>query len=150
MSPRLALAIGAVLVAVALAIAAAPRAETPGDRVARLASELRCPVCQGLPVEDSPSDTAREMRALVEQRVAEGRTDDQIRAEFRQAYGEWIFLSPPLIDPRGLVWVLPLLAIVAGAALVATRIGRVPPAVAPTADQLALLRERARLEDAIE
>jgi cytochrome c-type biogenesis protein CcmH len=90
------------------------------------------------------------MRALVEQRVAEGRSDDQIRAEFRDAYGDWIFLSPPLLDPRGLVWVLPLAAILAGAALIAARLGRAPPARAPTAEQLALLRERARLEDATE
>jgi len=147
---RAALVVGIALVAVALAIAAAPRSETQGERVARLAAELRCPVCQGLSVEDSPSDTARAMRALVEQRVAEGRSDDAIRAEFRQAYGDWIFLSPPLLDPRGLVWLLPAAAILAGLALVATRLGRAPPAPAPTADQLALLRERARLEDAIE
>jgi len=147
---RAALVVGIALVAVALAIAAAPRSETQGERVARLAAELRCPVCQGLSVEDSPSDTARAMRALVEQRVAEGRSDDAIRAEFRQAYGDWIFLSPPLLDPRGLVWLLPAAAILAGLALVATRLGRAPPAPAPTADQLALLRERARLGDAIE
>ena len=150
MTSRAALVVGIALVAVALAIAAAPRSETQGERVARLAAELRCPVCQGLSVEDSPSDTARAMRALVEQRVAEGRSDDAIRAEFRQAYGDWIFLSPPLLDPRGLVWLLPAAAILAGLALVATRLGRAPPAPAPTADQLALLRERARLGDAIE
>jgi len=147
---RAALVVGIALVAVALAIAAAPRSETQGERVARLAAELRCPVCQGLSVEDSPSDTARAMRALVEQRVAEGRSDDAIRAEFRQAYGDWIFLSPPLLDPRGLVWLLPAAAILGGLALIATRLGRAPPAQAPTSDQLALLRERARLEDAIE
>ena len=150
MTARAALVVGIALVAVALAIAAAPRSETQGERVARLAAELRCPVCQGLSVEDSPSDTARAMRALVEQRVAEGRSDDAIRAEFRQAYGDWIFLSPPLLDPRGLVWLLPAAAILGGLALVATRLGRAPPAPAPTSDQLALLRERARLEDAIE
>jgi cytochrome c-type biogenesis protein CcmH len=147
---RIALILGVAVVAVALAIAAMPRTETQPERVARLASELRCPVCQGLSVEDSPSDTARAMRALVEQRVAEGRSDDQIRAEFREAYGDWIFLSPPLLDARGLIWLLPLLTIVAGAALVAMRLGRAPPEARPTADQVAALRERARLEEALE
>jgi cytochrome c-type biogenesis protein CcmH len=147
---RITLILGIAVVAIALALAGVPRPETQSARVARIASELRCPVCQGLSVEDSPSETARGMRALVEQRVAEGRSDDQIRAEFRDAYGDWIFLSPPLLDPRGLVWVLPLAAILAGAALVAARLGRAPPPTAPTAEQLALLRERARLEDATE
>ena len=150
MIARGALIAGLVAVALALAIAAVPRPETGSERVARLASELRCPVCQGLSVEDSPSDTARAMRSLVEQRVAEGRTDDQIRDEFRQAYGDWILLSPPLLDARGLVWLLPLVVILAGVALVAMRSGRAPPTSAPTADQLAVLRDRARLEDAIE
>ena len=150
MNARIALVVGVAVVAIALAIAAVPRPETQTERVSRLAAELRCPVCQGLSVEDSPSDTARAMRALVEQRVAEGRSDDQIRTEFRQAYGDWIFLSPPLFDARGLVWLLPLLAVVAGAALVALRLGRAPPEARPTAEQVAALRERARLEEALE
>lgn len=149
-SPRLAIAVGAAALAVAVVFAVAPRSESPSDRVARIASELRCPVCQGLSVEDSPSDTARDMRALIEQRAAEGRTDDEIRAEFRSAYGDWILLSPPLVDPRGAVWLLPLVVIVAGAVVVAVRLGRAPPARAPSAEQLALLRERALREEALQ
>ncbi len=145
---RLWLAMGLVAVVVAVVLAAAPRAETADERVARLSAELRCPVCQGLSVADSPSDTAREMRDVVAQRVAEGRSDDEIRTEFRRSYGEWIFLEPPLFDVRGLVWLLPFAVIVAGAALVATRIGRAPPVVVPTADQIAQLRERAAARDA--
>ena len=101
MSARWAILVGAFAVAVAVAVAAAPRAETAEDRVTRISAELRCPVCQGLSVADSPSDTARAMRALVRQRVAEGRSDDEIRAEFRRAYGDWVLLSPPLLDARG-------------------------------------------------
>lgn len=141
---------GAGVIAVAVALAAIPRGESSADRVARIASELRCPVCQGLSVADSPSDTARQMRALIEQRVAEGRTDDEIRAEFRGAYGDWILLSPPLADARGAVWLLPLAVVVAGALVVASRLGRAPAAPAPSPEQLALLRERALREEALE
>ncbi len=143
MTARLWLVVGLVAIAAALLLAAAPRTETADERVARLSAELRCPVCQGLSVADSPSDTARAMRDLVAQRVSEGRSDDEIRAEFRRAYGEWIFLQPPLLDVRGLVWLLPGAAIVAGGVLVALRIGRAPASAAPSADQLALLSERA-------
>ncbi len=147
MTARVAILVGLLAVALALAVAVVPRSETPADRVARLASELRCPVCQGLSIEESPSDTAREMRQLVAQRVAEGRTDDQIRAEFRAAYGDWIFLSPPLLDPRGAIWLVPLAAVAIGTALLALRLRRAPPPPVPTDAQLALLRERA-LEEA--
>lgn len=150
MSARLRIAVGVIAVAVSVALAAAPRPDTPAERVARIAAELRCPVCQGLAVADSPSDTAREMRGLIEQRVAEGRSDEEIRAEFRRAYGDWILLSPPLLDARGAVWLLPLAAVAAGFALVARRLGRAPPAPSPTTQQLAALRERALREEPVE
>lgn len=150
MTARVAILVGLLAVAVAVAVAVVPRGETPADRVARLASELRCPVCQGLSIEDSPSDTAREMRQLVAQRVAEGRTDDQIRAEFRAAYGDWIFLSPPLLDPRGAIWLVPLAAVAIGTALLALRLRRAPAPAAPTDAQLAMLRDRALEERALE
>lgn len=145
---RLAILVGLLVVAVAAAVVALPRAERPDERVARLSSELRCPVCQGLSVNDSPSVTAREMRALVARRVAEGRSDDEIREEFRTAYGDWILLSPPTGDARGLIWLAPLIAVGAGVLLVLARVRSAPVAVsAPTPEQRALLRERARLEE---
>lgn len=150
MTARIAILAGVLAIAVAIVIAGLPRAETREDRVDRIASELRCPVCQGLSVADSPSDTARAMRALVEQRVEEGRSDDEIRDEFRRAYGEWILLSPPLLDARGAVWLLPLAVVVLGAVLVTMRLGRAPPPARPSAEQLRLLRERELAEEAVE
>jgi cytochrome c-type biogenesis protein CcmH len=136
----------AAILAVGLAIAwsARPQATTAAERVDRISAELRCPVCQGLSVQDSPSETARSMRALVAQRVAEGRTDDEIRGEFAQSYGDWILLSPPLLSPSGLVWLAPLAAVVLGVAIAWKR-ARAPatvPAIAgPTDDEVGRLRE---------
>jgi cytochrome c-type biogenesis protein CcmH len=146
---RIAVVLGLAALALALVVAGIPRSETSADRVARLAAELRCPVCQGLSVADSPSDTAREMRGLIAQRVAEGRTDDEIRAEFRRAYGDWIFLSPPLFDARGAVWLVPLVVVIIGFAVIAVRLARVAPSVAPNAEQMEALRRR-ELEEAVE
>jgi len=126
---RLALLGAVVVMAAAVAWAARPQPVTAADRVDRIAAELRCPVCQGLSVADSPSETARSMRALVAQRVAEGRTDDEIRAEFVRSYGDWILLSPPLLSPNGLVWLAPLAAIAFGTWL-AWRRARAPVPVA--------------------
>lgn len=149
MTPRRLLLLLAVLAVVAAVGAAAlPRPETAEERVARITSELRCPVCQGQPVADSPSQTAREMRALVAQRVAEGRSDDEIRAEFVRAYGEWILLEPPLLDPRGLVWLLPLAAIALGALLVMTRLRAPPEAVPADDDEVARIRALTATEEA--
>jgi cytochrome c-type biogenesis protein CcmH len=146
---RIAILVGVLAVLAAVAAVAVPRPETPDERVARIASELRCPVCQGLSVNDSPSESAREMRAMIERGVAEGKSDDQIRDEFRAAYGDWILLAPPAGDPRGLIWLVPLVAIAAGVLLVLSKLGSGPaPEPRPTPEQLALLRDRARAEEA--
>ncbi len=144
---RLAVVAGALAVIIAAAAVGLPRPESDADRVTRLASELRCVVCQGLSVNDSPSESAREMRALIARRVGEGRSDEEIRAEFRDAYGEWIFLSPPAGDARALIWLAPLAAIAAGALFAASRLRTAPAGSPPSPQQLALLRERARLAE---
>ena len=136
----------AAILAVGLAVAwsARPQPLSAAERVDRISAELRCPVCQGLSVQDSPSETARSMRALVAQRVAEGRTDDEIRAEFRQSYGDWILLSPPLLSPSGLVWLAPLAAIALGVWLAWSRArapARVGAIAGPTDDEVRRLRE---------
>jgi len=144
---RIAIVVGILAVLAAVAAVAVPRPQTPEERVARIAAELRCPVCQGLSVNDSPSESAREMRAMIERGVAEGRTDDEIRDQFRAAYGDWILLAPPTDDARGLVWLVPLVAIGAGILLVLSRLRGPVAAARPTSEQLALLRERARLDE---
>src|SRR2546425_571430 len=111
---RILISLALAIFAVALALAARPHDETNAERIDRITSELRCPVCQGLSVKDSPSQTAREMRALVEERVNEGRSDAQIQAEFRAAYGDWVLLSPPVFAWTGLVWLVPLAALAPG------------------------------------
>ena len=145
--------IALALVALALAVvwSARPQAETQAARVDRLTSELRCVVCQGLSVKDSPAESARQMRDLVVQRVAEGRSDDQIRDEFRASYGDWVVLAPPLLSWNGLVWLVPLVALAVGIGVAWGRL-RAPPAAvgsAPAGD-VAALRERAAREEALD
>jgi cytochrome c-type biogenesis protein CcmH len=135
----------------AVAWSARPHDPTPAERVDRITSELRCVTCQGLSVKDSPAASARQMRDLVVQRIAEGRSDDEIRDEFRASYGDWVLLSPPASSWTGLIWLAPLVALVAG---LAVAIGRVRPATssvaAPSARDLAALRERVAREEALD
>ena len=63
-------------------------------RTTALAEQLRCPVCQGESIQDSPSELAGEMRNLVKSQLAEGRTPAEIKAYFVSKYGEWILLDP--------------------------------------------------------
>ena len=152
MRTRIVLAAAFLAIAAALVLAARPHELTAAERVDRITAELRCPVCQGLSVKDSPSETARQMRDLVAARVREGRSDAEIEAEFRAAYGDWVLLSPPIASWSGLVWLAPLAAIAAGVILASARVrGVMPVRIAePSAAQLAALRERVAREEAAE
>ena len=143
MSPTRWIIVAAILaVGLAVAWSARPQPLTAAERVDRIAAELRCPVCQGLSVQDSPSETARSMRALVALRVAEGKTDDEVRAEFTRSYGDWILLSPPLLSPSGLVWLVPVVAVAIGAWLAWGRArAAAPTGAGPTDEELRRLRE---------
>jgi cytochrome c-type biogenesis protein CcmH/NrfF len=51
-------------------------------RTSAVASQLRCPVCQGLSIQDSPSDLSQQMRSLVRDQLAAGKTPDEVKAYF--------------------------------------------------------------------
>ena len=152
MRNRVLIAIALLALAAAIAFAARPHETTADERIDQITTELRCPVCQGLSVKDSTSETARQMRDLVAQRVREGKTDAEIEAEFRAAYGDWIFLSPPVSSWSGIVWLVPVVVLAAGLVLVTGRLRRpdTPPAAEPTATEIAALRERVAREEAAE
>jgi cytochrome c-type biogenesis protein CcmH len=93
-------------------------------RTSAVASQLRCPVCQGLSIQDSPSDLAQSMRSVVRDQLAAGRTPDQVKAYFVSKYGEWILLAP---KPRGfnlVAYAIPLFVVVGGGAAIVLAVRR--------------------------
>ena len=89
-----------------------------------IASELRCPVCQGVSVEDSPTELARQMRAVVREQLASGRSPNEVRQYFVDKYGEWILLEPKASGFNLVVYVLPWLAMLAGLAFIVFAVRR--------------------------
>jgi cytochrome c-type biogenesis protein CcmH len=88
-------------------------------RVRAVASELRCPVCQGESIQDSPAALAQEMRGIVREQLAAGRSPDEVKAYFVDKYGEWILLRPKAQGWNMLVYLLPLVVLLVGGAVVA-------------------------------
>lgn len=82
-----------------------------------LARQLRCPVCRQLSVEDSPSELAQEVKDVIRGRLEQGETPEEVRAYFVSKYGEWILLEPPKEGFNLVVWLVPLLGLVAGGAI---------------------------------
>lgn len=123
------LAIAVAGVVVALVTAPGPAA-TDAERVASLASELRCPDCQGLSVADSPTASAREIRRQIDKLVAGGATDDEVHAHFVARYGEWIRLAPSGSAP----WLVPFGVLLVGLIALGAWLVRRPrgaPAIQP-------------------
>ncbi len=111
------------MIGVVPAAAAAPGSRQDSilnARTKEVASQLRCPVCQGLSLQDSPSDLARQMRALVHDQLAAGKSPDEVKQYFVSKYGEWILLQPQAHGFNLVAYLLPALVLLAGAALVWT------------------------------
>ena len=87
-------------------------------RTTEVARTLRCPVCQGESIQDSPAELAQQMRLVVKDMLREGKTPDQIREYFVGRYGEWILLEPKMTGLNILLYVFPVAVVVAGAVFI--------------------------------
>lgn len=119
-------AVSSLLIGVLLAAGpVSSLAQQPSDSVAALealtsqvAAELRCPVCQGLSIQDSPTELALEMRAVIRDQLAEGRSPEEVKEYFVSKYGEWILMEPKAEGFNLAVYVLPVVGLIAGATFV--------------------------------
>jgi cytochrome c-type biogenesis protein CcmH len=93
-------------------------------RTTAVASTLRCPVCQGESIQDSPSQLAQQMRAVVRDRLRAGESPEQIKAYFVGRYGEWILLEPKMTGLNIVLYVLPVVLVLGGLALVVMLVRR--------------------------
>lgn len=93
------------------ALAAAPRLSPAEEaRAVAIGNQLRCLVCQNESVEESNAGLAADIRRIIRQQVAEGRTNRQIMQWMTARYGEFIRLDPPFNRLTFLLWSVPVLA----------------------------------------
>ncbi|HEX8254788.1 MAG TPA: cytochrome c-type biogenesis protein [Thermoanaerobaculia bacterium] len=76
---------------------------------------LRCPVCQGMSVSDSPSEMAVNMKGQVRELLERGYTEEQILKYFELSYGQFVLLKPKFEGVTTMVWLLPAIALLLGA-----------------------------------
>ncbi|MFN3932825.1 MAG: cytochrome c-type biogenesis protein CcmH [Brevundimonas sp.] len=91
---------------------------------------IRCVVCQHEAISDSPAGIAADMRQLVREQVAAGRTDQQIEQDLVRRYGDFVLFQPPVRAATWLLWFGPiaLMGAVAAALLLMVRRRRVEAA----------------------
>ena len=88
------------------------------DMKIKITKNLRCLICQGQSVYDSDSEFANSMKVLVDKKLNEGLSENQIYDYFKEKYGEWILYDPTLNKNTYILWLLPILIFLIGGAIV--------------------------------
>jgi len=87
------------------------------QRTNEIGALLRCPVCQGMSVADSPAEMAVNMKGQVHELLQRGYTEEQILTYFERSYGQFVLLRPKFEGANRLVWLLPAVALLIGGAI---------------------------------
>ncbi|MEA2010718.1 MAG: cytochrome c-type biogenesis protein CcmH [Actinomycetota bacterium] len=90
----------------------------PEARAYHLAISLKCPICAGESLAGSQTDLAKDLRALIDEQIAAGRTDEEIVDMFVANYGEQVLLDPPSTGWGVVLWAVPLAVVTVGAVAV--------------------------------
>ena len=98
---------------------AAPLAQNPDleKRVAALADELRCLVCQNQTLADSNAPLAVDLRNQIREQLAKGASEGEVREFMVARYGDFVLYRPPLKASTLALWFGPFILLAAGAFL---------------------------------
>lgn len=97
----------------------------PGAALAQTAEELEreaqaidrmlmCPVCPAETIDQAQVEISFQMRALIREMLAQGRSRAEILDYFVDRYGAGILAAPPKSGANLLVWILPIAGVAAG------------------------------------
>jgi cytochrome c-type biogenesis protein CcmH len=120
------------LLAVSGAAIAAPVADTFSNpatesRARALQRQLRCLVCQGESIDESGATLAADLRHLVRQQIADGKSDSQIKAYLVARYGDFILMQPPLQADTYVLWLAPFIVLLGAGGVAFWAIRRAKP-----------------------
>lgn len=98
-----------------LALPALALAQEPGyDDVNDVAKQMNCPTCVGVNLADCRTQTCEQWRAQIADLLAEGYTQQEVLDYFETRYGTRVLLEPPRHGVTLLLWILPVVALLAG------------------------------------
>ena len=85
----------------------------------KITKNLRCLICQGQSIYDSDSEFAISIKTLVNKKLEECFSENQIYDFFKEKYGDWILYDPGLNKNTYILWLLPILIFLIGGAIIA-------------------------------
>ncbi len=107
-----------VIALVALVLAAPAGASERHPTLSELEGQLMCPICEGETLAQSDSPAAQRIKAYIQVRISQGATRSEIKRELVQQWGTRILAAPPRHGFDLLAWLLPILGVVGGAAVI--------------------------------
>ena len=121
-----------LLLAASVPAIAAPVADTFSNpatetRARALQRQLRCLVCQGESIDESGASLAADLRHLVRQQIADGKSDDEIKTYLVSRYGDFILMRPPLQPDTYLLWLAPFVVLIGAGGVAVWDIRRAKP-----------------------
>ena len=97
-------------------------------RARALQRQLRCLVCQGESIDESGATLAADLRHLVRQQMAAGKSDSEIKSFLVTRYGDFILMQPPLQANTMILWLAPFVVLLGAGAVAFWAIRRARPA----------------------
>ncbi len=96
-------------------------------RVADLAHELRCLVCQNQTIADSNAPLAVDLRNEIRTQLKAGKSEQDVIDFMVARYGDFVLYRPPFKASTLLLWIGPFLLLILGAYLLLRRVRRREP-----------------------
>ena len=103
---------------VALVLSAPAAASERHPTLGELEGQLMCPICEGETLAQSDSPAAQRIKAYIQLRISQGATRSQIKRELVDQWGKRILAAPPRHGFDLLAWLLPIVGVLAGAAVI--------------------------------
>ena len=84
------------------------------DRINQIARQMNCPTCVGVNLADCRTQTCLQWRGQIADLIQEGYSDQEVLDYFSTQYGDRVLLDPPKHGSTLVLWVLPIVALLAG------------------------------------
>ena len=84
----------------------------------KISKNIRCLICQGQSIYDSQSDFALSMKLVINKKLNEGLSENEIYEFLKNKYGQWIIYDPEFNKKTFILWILPILLFLIGGAII--------------------------------
>ena len=92
--------------------------EKNNELKSKILKNIRCLICQGQSVYDSESDFSSSIKLIVNKKIKDGMSEEQVYRFLRERYGDWVIYEPELNKNTYVLWLLPLLLFFVGGAII--------------------------------